>query len=273
MSPVTTQNVNPASLQQTSTGAINMLANNAPASLTSMLMPLYQQLFGSQTGALGQTTALQGQQGMAQAQSNSQQRGLTGSSIEAGAMQGALSSSQRDYTQGYASLLGNYVNSYANAAGSDISNKNTYYTNLAQALGQASASNIQQEQFQQQLQAGLSVASENADAQKTAGLYSGIGSAVGGIAGGIGAAGGFSAMFSDIRLKKNVRLIGKKYGFNVYTYEYDREECPELKDRLPVGTFVGFMAHHVAQKYPEAVRVMKGYLMLDYNKLAEVALA
>lgn len=254
LSPITTPNVDPASLQQTSSGAINMLANNAPQSLTSSLMPLYQQLFGSQTGALAQQTGLSGQQGVAQAQSQAQQRGLTGSSIEAGAMQGALSSSQRDYTQGYASLLGNYVNSYANAAGSDISNKNSYYSNLAQALGQASASNIQQDQFRQMMQEGSAQAGRNNKSQMWG---AGLG-AIGSIAGG-------ALMHSDVRLKKNLVKVGREIGLDVYSYEYDGP--PELE--LPKGTFFGFLAHRVAEKYPQAVSMLKGYLAVDYNKLAE----
>ncbi len=239
------------------TGVINTLANNAPQSLTSLLMPLYSQLFGAQTGALAQNQALQSQQGVAQAQSSAQQRGLTGSSIEAGAMQGAQASAQNAYTQGYASLLGNYVNQYAGAAGQDVGNQQSYYSNLAQALGQGYNSQVQQQEFNQQLQAGLAAASQNASATERAGLYQGIGSAL--------------SAFSDMRLKKNVRKIGRRVGLDVYEFEYDQSRAPELK--LPYGKFVGFLAHHVAEKYPDAVRVIKGYLTVNYAKLAEVSLA
>lgn len=257
-----TPNVNPASLQMNPEGVVNTLAGNAPQSLTSLLLPLYQQLFGNQTGALAQNQALQSQQGVAQAQSNAQARGLTGSSIEAGAMQGAQASAQRDYTQGYASLLGNFVNQYSGLAGQDVSNQQQYYGNLAQALGQGYASKVQQDQFHQQLEAGISAANQNARATEMAGIFSGLGNAVGS---GVGA----FAAFSDIRLKKNVEKIGMKHGFNVYSYEYDREKYPELKARMPIGKFIGFMAHHVAEKYPEAVQVIKGYLAIDYGILAK----
>jgi hypothetical protein len=176
-------------------GVVNTLAGNAPQSLTSLLMPLYSQLFGSQTGALAQNEQLQAQQGVAQAQSGAQQRGLTGSSIEAGAMQGAQASAQNAYTQGYASLLGNYVNQYAGAAGQDVSNQQSYYSNLAQALGQGYNSQVQQSEFQQQLAAGLSAAQSQANATKTAGILGGAGSALGGLFQGAGAAGGLAALF------------------------------------------------------------------------------
>ncbi len=258
-------NVNPATLAQTPTGAIDTLANNAPQSLTSLLMPLYSQLFGAQSGSLASTNALQTQGNVAAAQSGAQQRGLTGSSIEAGAMQGATAAGQQAYTQGYASLLGQYVNQYAGAAGQDVANKQTYYGNLAQALGQSYASNVSETNYTNQLNASSSAAAANRNATQNAGIFGALGSIGGGLA--------LGAMFSDIRLKKNVRQVGTKFGFKVYAYEYDRARCPELNGRLPGGTFFGFMAHHVAEKYPKAVRVVRGYLMLDYNKLAELLLA
>ncbi len=271
-------NVNPATLAQTPTGAIDTLANNAPQSLTSLLMPLYSQLFGAQSGSLASTNALQTQGNVAAAQSGAQQRGLTGSSIEAGAMQGATAAGQQAYTQGYASLLGQYVNQYAGAAGQDVANQQTYYGNLAQALGQSYASNVSETNYTNQLNASSSAAAANRNATQNAGIFGALGSIGGGLA--------LGAMFSDIRLAElrcieikgsystqGADTIGTKFGFKVYAYEYDRARCPELNGRLPGGTFFGFMAHHVAEKYPKAVRVVRGYLMLDYNKLAELLLA
>ncbi len=255
---IQTPNVNPSSLQMNPQGVINTLATNAPPSLTSLLMPLYQQLFSSGEGALSKSTALQGQQGVAQAQSGAQQRGLTGSSIEAGAMQGALSSAQDSYAQGYASLLGQYVGQYSSAAAGDVANQSTYYGNLAQALGQGYAQQVQQSQFDRQLAAGLDVAREGANSSMWAGIAGGLGSA----------AGGALAHWSDMRLKKNVRKIGRKYGLDVIGFEYDRDRAPHLP--LPKGSFVGFMAHQVADKYPETVSLRSGYLAVDYKRLSEV---
>jgi hypothetical protein len=228
-------------------------------------MPLYSQLFSTQTGALAQNEQLQAQQGVAQAQSSAQQRGLTGSSIESGGMQAALTGAQNAYTQGYASLLGNYVSQYAGAASSDVSNQQTYYNNLASALGQAYSSQVEQSQFASQLGEAQSAASSQANATQNAGIFGALGSIGGGV--------GLGLALSDIRLKKNVREIGRKHGLKVYSFEYDRDRCPALRDRLPAGRFIGFMAHHVAEKYPEAVSLLKGYLAIDYNRLAEAILA
>lgn len=250
---IQTPNVNPASLQMNPSGVIDTLASNAPQSLTSLLMPLYQQLFGAQTGALSQNAALQGQQGVAQAQSGAQQRGLTGSSIESGAMQGALASAQRGYTDAYSSLLGQYVGQYAGAAGQDVSNQQTYYGNLAQALGQGYGQQVQQNQFNRQLNSNEAQAWANADATKTAGIFQGIGSALG--------------AFSDMRLKKNVVKLGRRHGLDVVGFEYDHARAPHLD--LPKGRFVGFLAHQVADRYPSAVGVDRGYLKIDFPKLKE----
>ena len=249
---ITTTPVTGSALTPTATSASNLLASNTPTSLTSLLAPLYSQLFGAQTGALAQTTGLQGEQGMAQAVSSSAARGLTGSSIEQSGIQSALANANMNYTQGYSSLLGNYLSNYTNAASTDVTNQSSYYNNLAQALGQSYAQTVQQNEFNTAQANGLSEANKQANATLYAGIAGGIGNALSG--------------FSDMRLKKHVRKIGRKIGLDVYEYEYDRERAPHLG--LPGGKRVGFLAHHVADLYPEAVRVVKGYLYIDYDKLA-----
>lgn len=254
---IQTPNVNPASLQMNPQGVVGTLAQGAPQSLTSLLMPLYSQLFGAQSGALAQNAALQGQQGVAQAQSSAQQRGLTGSSIEAGAMQGAQANAQNAYTQAYSSLLGQYVGQYAGAAGQDISNQQTYYGNLAQALGQGYSQQIQQQDFAQQLADSGHWAGVNSKNTLNAGLIQAAPGAVTALA----------SLFSDMRLKKNVRKLGHRFGLDVVGFEYDHARAPHLS--LPRGAFVGFLAHQVADKYPEAVSVDRGYLKVNYKTLAE----
>lgn len=261
-SPLTLQaiqspNVNPSSLQMNPQGVLDTLTKGAPQSLTELLLPLYQQLFTSGSGTLAANSALAGQQGVAQAQSSAQQRGLTGSSIESGAMQGALSSAQRDYSNAYTSLLGNYVGQYANAAGQDVANQSSYYGNLAQALGQGYASDVQQREFQQQLAAGIGAADKNSKATMWSGGLQGLGAAL--------------SAFSDMRLKKNVRKLGRRFGLDVVGFEYDHKRAPHID--LPKGAFVGFLAHQVADKYPKAVCVDRGYLKIDYKKLSEAVCA
>ena len=64
-----------------------------------------------------------------------------------------------------------------------------------------------------------------------------------------------AAMFSDSRLKTNIKLTGKSpTGVNIYTFQY--RDAP--------GTFEGVMA----QEVPHAAMLAdNGYLMVDYSKL------
>jgi len=85
----------------------------------------------------------------------------------------------------------------------------------------------------------------NAQQQATQGTLSGL-------------AGG-AMMFSDRRLKKNIRLLSDEGLFKVYEYEYIWEDGRKS---------VGVMADEVIEKLPEAVwQHPSGYLMVDYARL------
>jgi hypothetical protein len=73
---------------------------------------------------------------------------------------------------------------------------------------------------------------------------------------GLGAAGVYK--YSDKRLKKNIKKIGKTDdGQNIYSYKYKGDDTPQI----------GLMAQEVAKKRPEAVAVTpSGYLAVDYDK-------
>ena len=76
------------------------------------------------------------------------------------------------------------------------------------------------------------------------------------------AAPAFFAMFSDRRLKDNIRPVGETYdGQNIYAY-----------DMGDGRTQIGLMAQEVLNRKPEAVgRNKDGYLMLDYDRATEDA--
>lgn len=93
----------------------------------------------------------------------------------------------------------------------------------------------------------------------------GIGNILGSVLGGIGGlgniakAGGFAALFSDERLKEDIRKVGKTDdGQNIYSYRY-KAGGPKM---------LGLMAQEVMRKKPEAVMrdPDSGYLMVDYGK-------
>jgi hypothetical protein len=73
---------------------------------------------------------------------------------------------------------------------------------------------------------------------------------------GLGAAGVYK--FSDKRLKKNIRKIGKTNdGQNLYSYKYKGSDEPQI----------GLMAQEVAKKKPDAVAVTpSGFLAVNYDK-------
>ena len=69
---------------------------------------------------------------------------------------------------------------------------------------------------------------------------------------------GFGNMFSDRRLKKNIKQISTRPdGLNVYEFDYI----------WGGGRQVGFMAQEVQTIYPGAVSESGGYLMVDYSKV------
>ena len=77
--------------------------------------------------------------------------------------------------------------------------------------------------------------------------------------------GTFTKMFSDIRMKENIELIGyMENGLNVYDFEYK----PEYKDTAGHGRFRGVMAQEVEKVIPYAVITLDdGYKMVDYSLL------
>jgi hypothetical protein len=188
------QTTDPNSIPLNQQGVMQMLSQS-PGSLTSTLGPLLQQIFGQQNGIMQGLFQQQGNQGAAQAQSDAQARGLTGSSIEGANMGQARASANQGYDQYLSQALNQLVSQYSGAAQFDIGNQNQYNQNLAQGAGQAYAQNVQQQQFQQQLQAGLQAAGQNSNSQMMAGIFGGGGSALGGLFQGAGAAGGFGKFF------------------------------------------------------------------------------
>jgi hypothetical protein len=95
------------------------------------------------------------------------------------------------------------------------------------------------------------VAFAGAQAQSNAARSSGLMSAAGSIAG--------AAMFSDSRLKRNIKRIGTHItGIGIYCYNYIWGDTMHI----------GVMAQELQKVKPEAViETESGYLAVDYNKL------
>lgn len=124
---------------------------------------------------------------------------------------------------------------------------------------------------------GNQLSSWSAQQQANATSSAGLGKLAGGLAGGalgfsIGGPAGMmtgattgSSMFSDERLKINIKKIGSlDNGLNLYKYEFK----DEFKETLGYGTQVGVLAQEVESVIPEAVSVGEGgYKKVDYEKV------
>ena len=87
----------------------------------------------------------------------------------------------------------------------------------------------------------------------------------GSIASPTGTFAGLSKIFSDIRMKENIKSLGAlPNGLNVYEFDYK----PEFKDIAGHGKHIGVMAQEVEKVIPYAVVTTdSGYKMVDYSML------
>lgn len=245
--------INPNQVSADPQGVFSLLAQAQPQSLANSIGPLLSSVFGTQANLLQPLFQQQTNQGVAQAQSNAMQRGLTGSTIEQAGLQAAQTQGNQSFDQYLASQLNNLVPAYTSALGTDISNQTNYLNNIAGAAGQVYSQNLQQQEFNQQLHDLLRQANISSNTQTFSGLA--------GIGGSLGAA----AILSDIRLKEDIKPIGKWKGFNVYSFKYKKNNLG-----LPEDKQIGLMAHEVLDKNPEAVGMKNGYLTIDYSKLEKI---
>ena len=75
--------------------------------------------------------------------------------------------------------------------------------------------------------------------------------------------------FSDIRLKKDIKLLGKENGHNVYSWEWT-DEGKRIAD--PSQPKVGVMAQELQETHPHLVQLgPDGFLRVDYSGLAAEA--
>ena len=89
----------------------------------------------------------------------------------------------------------------------------------------------------------LSVAQNEAEADWNRSMWTDIGTGL--------------AMFSDSRLKENIKKVGERNGFNLYEFNY----------KWSPKRWIGVIAQEVAKKRPDAVTTKNGYLAVYYDKL------
>lgn len=82
------------------------------------------------------------------------------------------------------------------------------------------------------------------------------------IGGLLGAAGNAKSLFSDERLKTNIKVVGQLYnGLSVYAYSY--------KDDPFERTHIGVMAQEAERMYPDAIGEMHGYKTVNYEVICK----
>lgn len=79
----------------------------------------------------------------------------------------------------------------------------------------------------------------------------------------LGLQGYAAGLFSDIRLKKNIKRVGRRNGFNWYTWDW----VANAKVLGLTGSSEGVLAHQVYEKHPEAIGVREGFLTVMYDAL------
>ena len=78
-----------------------------------------------------------------------------------------------------------------------------------------------------------------------------------------------TASASDSRLKKDIKLLGKENGHNVYSWEWT-DEGKRIAD--PSQPKVGVMAQELQETHPHLVKLgPDGFLRVDYSGLAAEA--
>ena len=236
-----------------------------------------QQRFAQQTGLRGQQFG----ERQAEASFANQARGQAFTQGAAGAEFANNAQAQRFAQQQQANALNNQLQqqAYQQAAGNaqlqntarqnalqeQIFNRNIPLNDLAALMGQSGG--VQLPQFAASpnvaVQSGDLVGASLAANQQAIDVAKARQAASGGFMGGLmelgGALGGAaiqSNMFgSDVRLKENIKRIGKYKGHNLYSYNYiDR-----------VGDWIGVMAQEIEKVIPEAVQEINGMKHVNYG--------
>ena len=238
-----------------------------------------QQRFAQQTGLRGQQFG----ERQAEASFANQARGQAFTQGAAGAEFANNAQAQRFAQQQQANALNNQLQAqrYQQAAGNaqlqntarqnalqeQIFNRNIPLNDLAALMGQSGG--VQLPQFAQSpnvaVQSGDLVGASLAANQQAIDVAKARQAASGGFMGGLmelgGALGGAAiqkGMFgSDVRLKENIKRIGKYKGHNLYSYNYiDR-----------VGNWIGVMAQEIEKVIPEAVQEINGMKHVNYGAI------
>tara|TARA_R100001369_G_scaffold24811_2_gene45456 strand:- start:4719 stop:6755 length:2037 start_codon:yes stop_codon:yes gene_type:complete len=235
-----------------------------------------QQRFAQQTGLRGQQFG----ERQAEADFANQARGQAFTQGAAGAEFANNAQAQRFAQSQQANILNNQLQqqAYTQAAGNaqlqntsrqnalqeQIFNRNIPLNDLAALMGQSGG--VQLPQFAASpnvaVQSGDLVGASLAANQQAIDVAKAKQAASGGFMGGLmelgGALGGAAiSKYSDVRLKENIKRIGKYKNHNLYEYNYIWSKVKEL----------GVMAQEIEKVIPNAVKELNGFKTVNYEAI------
>lgn len=163
-------------------------------------------------------------------------------------------------------------NARLNAIGSSMAGN---YNNAQQTALNQNQTNIQNLLAQAENQRALDLQTKQAPISglnALAGMLSGTGGfypaqsqasqtvkSGGGLGGLLNTASSIASIFSDERLKKDIKLIGNENGHNIYKFKYKND--PNNIE------YIGVMAQEVKNIDPEAVGERDGFMTVNYDKI------
>ena len=261
---VNTQQADMVARQQQQ-GLSNTLGSLKGAAGSSGIAALAQTLAGQQSQNLQSASASIGQQesanaAMAARQGANIQQAIAGESsmnqqmqIDQGSQNQIMAAQMASGNQQFGASMGNQNDILAAQMGQNNQQFGATMDFEGQMARAGGAQNQQQMQFDKQgnmlaMSAERKGAADAARAQARQGVTDTFGSLT-------GAAGAFS----DRRLKKNIKFVGKsKKGFKIYTFEYKNKEYGE-------GTYQGVMSDEIPSKF--VIKKDNGFDFVDYSNL------
>jgi hypothetical protein len=261
---VNTQQADMVARQQQQ-GLSNTLGSLKGAAGSSGIAALAQTLAGQQSQNLQSASASIGQQesantAMAAQQGANIQQAIAGESsmnqqmeINQGSQNQIMSAQMASGNQQFGASMGNQNAILAAQMGQNNQQFGATMDFEGQMARAGGAQNQQQMQFDKQGNM-LAMAGERKGAADAARAQArqGVTDTFGSLTGAAGA-------FSDRRLKKNIKFVGKsKKGFKIYTFEYKNKEYGE-------GTYQGVMSDEIPSKF--VIKKNNGFDFVDYSNL------
>lgn len=192
---------------------------------------------------------------LGQAKNDARMQAILSAAGYGGELQNQALARRNQGIQEYSTVRNAPLNEYIGfTSGSQVQNPQFQNTSYGGAASPDYADLVQNKYNADMSKYNAKVAGNNSTMGSLFGLGGQLASGYAGSAAGSAAIG---ALFSDIRLKDDIKYIGKENGHNVYEFRYiDKPE-----------KYIGVMAHEVEKTNPDAVVEVDGYKAVNYSKI------